>query len=168
MRSREILFNFLFYLIELFIWRGTFGWKLHLNQTSGSKVMYNWTLKTTENNRKKFIPISHINTPDFRLIPLDHNTYYVQSHRNYTVSSKLPHSYFCIEPMRHVGVGSDRTLDSQQWSRIRTKIHGAAEDSTLWTRTSLWAWTWTQCPADSDLSSSHDCWIISNTAIHVQ
>ena len=30
-----------FYLIEVFIWRGTFCWKPHLNRTSGSKVMSN-------------------------------------------------------------------------------------------------------------------------------
>ncbi len=51
-----------FYLIELLIWRGTFCWKPHLNRTSGSKVMSNWRiLKTIENKRNSFLflAISH-------------------------------------------------------------------------------------------------------------
>ncbi len=54
-----------FYLTELnkvLIWRGTSCWKPHLNQTSGSKVMSNWTiLKTIENKRNSFLflAISH-------------------------------------------------------------------------------------------------------------
>ncbi len=51
-----------FYLIEVLIWRGNFCWKPHLNQTSGSKVMSNWRiLKTIENKRNSFLflAISH-------------------------------------------------------------------------------------------------------------
>ncbi len=68
-----------FYLIEVLISRGTFCWKPHLNQTSGSKVISNW--KILQNNRKQreihnfFWLYLLINAPDFRLIPLDCNTY---------------------------------------------------------------------------------------------
>ena len=51
-----------FYLIQVLIKRGTFSWKSHLNQTSGSKVMSNWRiLRTTENRRNAFLflAISH-------------------------------------------------------------------------------------------------------------
>ncbi len=34
-------FTFLFQVIEVLIWRGTFCGKPHLNQSSGSKVMSN-------------------------------------------------------------------------------------------------------------------------------
>ncbi len=54
------------------------SWKPHMNQTSGSKFVSNWRiLKTIENKRNSFLflAISHINAPDFRLIPLDRNTY---------------------------------------------------------------------------------------------
>ena len=86
MRSREIslmrglMWHFQFhFLIEVLIWRGTFSWKLHLNRTSGSKVMSNWMiLWTIENNNEKhffFWLYLTINAPDidFRLI-IDRNT----------------------------------------------------------------------------------------------
>ena len=41
---------------------GTFCWKLHLNRSSGSKVMSNWRfLRTIENNRNSFLflTVSH-------------------------------------------------------------------------------------------------------------
>ncbi len=41
-------------------WRAlfTFCWKPHLNRTSGSKVMSNWRILKTIENKKKFIPFS--------------------------------------------------------------------------------------------------------------
>ena len=68
MRSREISWNshmwhFQFsILIEVLIWRGTSCWKLHVNRSSGSKVMSNWRiLRTIENNRSSllFLAMSH-------------------------------------------------------------------------------------------------------------
>ncbi len=50
------IFSFLFYLIEVLTWRGTFCWKPHLNRSSGSKVMSIWrVLRTIENNRSSFL-----------------------------------------------------------------------------------------------------------------
>ncbi len=78
-----------FYLIEVLIWRGTFCRKPYLNQISDSKVMSNWMiLKTIENKSNSFvflfvcccffgggyISISH---PDFGLISLDRNACYI-------------------------------------------------------------------------------------------
>ncbi len=66
-RYREISLNIVhvifsvFYSIEVLIWRGTCCWKPHLNRTSGSKVLSNWRiLKTIENKRNSpFLAISH-------------------------------------------------------------------------------------------------------------
>ena len=47
---------YVFYLIEVLIRRGTFCWKPHLNRTSGSKVINNWKiLKTIENKWNAFL-----------------------------------------------------------------------------------------------------------------
>ncbi len=53
--------------------------KTYLNRSSGPKAMSNWrVLRTIENNRHSFVFFwlyLTINTADFRLIPLGHNTY---------------------------------------------------------------------------------------------
>ena len=67
-----------FYVIEVLILRGTFCWKIHLNRSSGSKVMSNWKiLRTIQNNRNSFFFWLYltINAQNFRLIPLDRNAY---------------------------------------------------------------------------------------------
>ena len=64
------------YLIEVLIWRGTFCWKLHLNWTSGSKVMSNWRILKTrvKRNLSYFWLYLAISAPDFQLIPVNGNT----------------------------------------------------------------------------------------------
>ncbi len=72
-RSKEISLNSnmtfpVFYLIGMLIWRGTFYWKPHLNRTSGSKVMSNWRIiRTIENKRNAFLflVISHNQSSDW-------------------------------------------------------------------------------------------------------
>ena len=70
--------DILSFLFEELIRKGTLCWKPHLNRTSGSKVMSNWRiLKTMENKGNTFLLCLYltINAPDFRIIPLDCNTY---------------------------------------------------------------------------------------------
>ena len=56
--GKHVTFS-VFYLIEVLIWSGTFCWKPRLNQTSGSKVMSNWRmLKTIENKINSFLWLS--------------------------------------------------------------------------------------------------------------
>ena len=70
-----------FYLIEMLIWRGIFCWKPHLNWISGSKVMSNWRiLKTIENKRNPFL-----------FLVISHN----QCSRLQTDSTRSQHIYGC-------------------------------------------------------------------------
>ena len=79
-RSEVELVTFsVFYLIEVFIKRCTFCWKPHLNHTSGPKVIaierFSKQQKTKEMHSFFWLYLT-INAPDFRLIPLDRNTYF--------------------------------------------------------------------------------------------
>ncbi len=67
-----------FYLNKVFIRRGTFCWKPHLNWTSGSKVTAIERLSKQQKTKEMlsfFWLYLAINATDFRLILLDHNTY---------------------------------------------------------------------------------------------
>ena len=70
------IFSFLFDWV--LIWKGTFHWKPHLIWTSGSKVLSNWRiLKTIENKRNAFLLLAVSQNQCSRLprlIPLSHNT----------------------------------------------------------------------------------------------
>ncbi len=59
--TRTCLSFSVFYLNEVLIWRGTFCWKPHLNQSSGSEFMGNWRILRTIEKRNSFLflAISH-------------------------------------------------------------------------------------------------------------
>ena len=84
-RKLNILTFSVFYLIEIFIRRGTFCWKLKTSPELDQwfQSFSNWKiLKTIENKTKIhsfFWQYLKMNAPDFRLIPLDCNTYVTET-----------------------------------------------------------------------------------------
>ena len=80
MRSRGISRKSDMWHFQFSIWlKCSFGevfcWKPHLNWSNGSKVMSNWMILKTIEIHSFFWLYHTINAADFRLIPLDHNTY---------------------------------------------------------------------------------------------
>ncbi len=104
---KQVTFPFL-YLFEILIKRGTFCCKPLVNRTSGFKVISNWMILKTIEKKKEMHSFYWlyltINAPDFRLIPLDRNTYKLTSIYHCVVLKLSFYNYYPLVKQMNCGV----------------------------------------------------------------
>ena len=99
-----------FYLIEVFIWKGTFSWKPHMNSTSGSNIMSNWRIfKTIENKGTSFL-----------FLAISHNQCSQLPTDSYQINKQWQHlRAFCIFAMKNFSFSY--LFPKHEWNKKKKK-----------------------------------------------
>ncbi len=119
-----------FYLIEVFTWRGTFCWKPHLNRSSGSKVISNWrVLRTIENNRNTFLflAISHccrLPTDPARSQHIFPRSITWKAFMIYNFSWKTQYFLICFPPQIYRKIVMDGFTEKSSWMDKQCDLDG--------------------------------------------